>query len=131
MRRSIAIFLLVILSSSLGTPLFGLSSNTDSNLPACCRRDGKHHCASQAMMGMRQSGKQMTAIGEKCPCYPCAATTAQMHSSVPPPSGVFYPSVLSHPPNSAQSRAGFRISFDRSRQKRGPPSSLSMQRVST
>jgi hypothetical protein len=123
MRRFIAILLLAILSSSLSAPLFGLSSNADSNLPACCRRNGKHHCAAGMAMAMQidRSGKQIRTVSEKCPYCPYATTAAQGHFSPPPPNGAFYASVLSHPSKFAQTEARFRISFDRSRQKRGPP----------
>lgn len=67
------------------------------------------------------SQKQLTAIGEKCPCFPRA--TAVTGSTVTFASGVFlfYAEALSHPACFSQVEAQYRISFDRARQKRGPP----------
>lgn len=121
MRRFIAVFLLVILASSLSEPLFAFSSNTDGALPVCCRRDGTHHCALGHKMEMTQSGNQVSTIVAKCPHCPWATVTAQEHFSVLRDGGIFYASVLSHPAIAAQTEAGFRISFDRTHQKRGPP----------
>jgi hypothetical protein len=121
MRRFIAILLLVLFGSSLSAPLFGLSSTADGNLPACCRRDGKHHCAMGMAMQVDQSAKQIRAISEKCPYCPYAAVAAQGHLSALPRHGAFYAFVLSHPSDSAQTLARFRASFDPSHPKRGPP----------
>ena len=120
-----AILLLVIFGSSGSAPLLGLSSDAYGNLPICCRRDGKHQCMMR-MMEINQSDKQLSRISEKCPYGPWATVAVQRHFSVLPPNGAFYASVLSHPSNSAQTQARLRISFDRSRQKRGPPPSLSL-----
>ncbi len=121
MQRLIAILLLVILSAPLGEPLFGFSSDLGDSVPICCRRDGTHHCALHKTMEMAQPANQVKAITAKCPYCPWATVTAQGHFSVLRDGGIFYASVLSHPAISAQTEAGFRISFDRARQKRGPP----------
>jgi len=42
MRRLCATLLLALFSFVLGGP--ALFADTDSNLPACCRRLGQHHC---------------------------------------------------------------------------------------
>jgi hypothetical protein len=46
MRRLLASLLLVVISLSLVSPV--LASAAKSNLPACCLRHGKHHCAMAA-----------------------------------------------------------------------------------
>jgi hypothetical protein len=121
MRRVIAILLLVLFCSFAGEPLFAASSGGESNLPACCRRDGKHHCAMGMAGEAESSGRRIATIGEKCPC--CPASVAAIHDQLlsAPPSMVFYAALVSHPSSLAQTRAKARISFDRSRQKRGPP----------
>jgi hypothetical protein len=65
LRRLSAISLLILLALSLLTPLFG--ANEDAAAPACCRRNGAHHCA----MGSERSSSQGTAFREnrKCPLY--------------------------------------------------------------
>jgi hypothetical protein len=50
-RRLLAISLLLLFSFPLVSPLLALSANPETNLPACCRRDGKHHC----QMNMQRS----------------------------------------------------------------------------
>ena len=65
MRRRFAILLLALFSFSLLSPAFG--GDSEANLPACCRRSGKHHCSMGA--DAPRSGVAFTANG-KCPNYP-------------------------------------------------------------
>ncbi|HVW11052.1 MAG TPA: hypothetical protein VHC90_20850 [Bryobacteraceae bacterium] len=46
MRRLLASLLLVVISLSLVSPV--LASTAKSDLPACCLRNGKHHCTMGA-----------------------------------------------------------------------------------
>jgi hypothetical protein len=43
-RRAFAVALLGVFSFSL-IPLQAFASDDEAGLPACCRRNGKHHCA--------------------------------------------------------------------------------------
>lgn len=43
MQRACATLLLALFSFLLGAPV--LFADADANLPACCRRLGRHHCA--------------------------------------------------------------------------------------
>ncbi len=43
MRRGLSLFL--ILFFGFGSLALGLSATSESRLPPCCRRHGKHHCA--------------------------------------------------------------------------------------
>jgi hypothetical protein len=121
MRRALAIFLLVGFSFPLIAPLF-TSGPSEASLPACCRRNGKHHCMmSAAMMGQIESGGP--TISEKCPYSPFAGVALMLPHAMAP---------AQRPPAAAGSTgqagivrealAGYRISADRTRQKRGPPS---------
>jgi hypothetical protein len=121
MQRVIAILLLVLFCSLAGEPLFAASSGGESNLPACCRRDGKHHCAMGMTRETESSERHISTIGEKCPCCPASAAAIHDQPFSAPPSMVFYAALVSHPSSQVQTRAQARISFDRSRQKRGPP----------
>jgi hypothetical protein len=70
LKRVSAILLLTLFSLTLISPaLFG---DTESNLPACCRRDGKHHCALASMANLRLSAVSGPAFqsGEICPYLP-------------------------------------------------------------
>ena len=69
MRRALAIFLLAVISSPLVAPL--LQADTASDLPACCRRDGKHHCAMASMADEASSATPaFTQFHPKCPLFP-------------------------------------------------------------
>jgi hypothetical protein len=131
-QRVSAVLLLVLFSFSLiGTPAL---NNSESNLPECCRRDGKHHCALSSMaVSMMQdgetqdaSGPGMKSVAEKCPYAP-GRGAALAHGKTPLLRAAVTPlaSLVSHPAGQAQTEARYRVSFSRVRQKRGPPSLLS------
>jgi len=116
-RRASAISVLAAICFSLIAPL--ALADTESNLPACCRRKGAHHCAMSAMMA---GGNGTPAMCARCPAYPIA--TAAQPGGTAAPAGVsqlVFAELLSHPAVSGQTEARARISFSRSRQKRGPP----------
>jgi hypothetical protein len=78
-RRLLAISLLLLFGMPLISPLFALAANTESNLPACCRRNGSHHC----MMSMAErdhlankAGAHAPMMGERCPYLPKALPVA-------------------------------------------------------
>ena len=126
MRRIAAILLVGTFSFSLLGPAWFVDA--DSNLPACCRRDGKHHCAmmDKADPGEAPSGAAMKLWGARCPCFATACTfPPDFQTALPGASPLAFAWVLQHPVVQAQAEAGYRISFSRSRQKRGPPSLLS------
>src|ERR1041384_748053 len=50
MRRTWAILLLALFSFPLISPAV-LASDARAKLPACCRRDGQHHCTATASTG--------------------------------------------------------------------------------
>jgi hypothetical protein len=121
MRRALAIFLLVGFSFPLIAPLFA-SGPSESSLPACCRRDGKHHCMMASMM-MGAGPSSNETVSEKCPYAPFAGVALMLPHAFAP-RGVSV--LLGHAVTSAavvrDAEAGYRISADRTRQKRGPPS---------
>jgi hypothetical protein len=121
MRRTIAIFMLLTFGSFLGAPLLA-TSNPQNDLPACCRRNGSHHCVTRMMEGDPGS-RQVSAPPEKCPFFPhiLQLTPVQNPAIAPSPAGAFYAALESRPACHTQSEAQQRISFDRARQKRGPP----------
>jgi hypothetical protein len=65
MRRALASLLLVVLSLPLFAPL--LIANALAELPACCLRDGKHHCS---MGGAASSDADGLHFQAKCPLFP-------------------------------------------------------------
>ncbi len=124
MRRALATFLLAVFSFPLIAP--ALSADAQSNLPECCRRGGKHHCA-MTMDQAPATGVSLRSIQPRCPLYPggAPATPAGGSVAVLNNSCAIFGAVVSHPAICVQTEAGYRISFGRSSQKRGPPVVLS------
>ncbi|WP_260705653.1 hypothetical protein [Edaphobacter flagellatus] len=125
LRKLIAITLLAIFGLPFASTLFAMTPKSEANLPACCRKNGKHHC----MMSMMErnslvSGKpQFTAPGEKCPYCPGALTLGHQPNPFGIPSGqMVFIGLAGQSAVVAQTESKRRISRDRSRQKRGPPS---------
>jgi hypothetical protein len=118
----IALSLMMLFSWTLIAPLF--ASDADTNLPPCCRRNGKHHCMMRRMERLNGKETGFTSVSEKCPCLP--ASTCAVHSpTFKPEAGArFYAEAAFHPAYSPQTEVRSRISFLRSHQKRGPPSPL-------
>ena len=122
MRRISAILLMALFSLSLISPAV-FASDADSNLPACCRRAGKHHCAMTAS----QLGASGPAVQTgRCPVFPAGeAVPANRPVSLPGTAQVVFAGLASHPASRPQTEALCRISYSRAAQKRGPPTLLS------
>lgn len=128
LRKLLAITLLAILGLPFATSLFALTPKSEANVPACCRRNGKHHC----MMSMSQRaelsspGMQLRAPLERCPYCPASLVTAG-HQLAAVPVGSRVLSLLT-----ATSTLDVRVERrsmlfrDRSHPKRGPPQLLSL-----
>ena len=126
MRRVPAILLVFVFSFSLIAP--ALFADAESNVPACCRRDGKHHCGmmDRDMADTPSSGPAVDAFHVKCPFFPTGG--AMVPKCGPALLAAFQAagvSAVSRIARSAQAEAGYRISLDCSHRKRGPPSLLS------
>jgi len=68
MRRALASVLLAVIGSPLVTPL--LFAGSRAELPACCRRDGRHHCGA-GMAGMASPAMPSSkTLLPKCPFFP-------------------------------------------------------------
>src|ERR1700722_1469249 len=92
----------------------------EASLPTCCRRAGKHHCAV-SNAGSEQS-RGIGIVAEKCPYSPGVPVANHLSIFAPPKGDAVFAALIRHPAIHDQTRAQFRISFDPSRQKRGPPS---------
>jgi hypothetical protein len=117
MRRALSILLLSLFAWMQAAPAFALDSQ--SGLPACCRRDGHHHCAT----GMADTSVSRTfaTIAPKCPASPQATAATSPISFTPATAQNISTPVFVHPASAPQTEAHYRVSFARSRQKRGPP----------
>jgi hypothetical protein len=126
-RRVSAISLLGVFGFLLLAP-FVSANDADAALPACCRANGKHHCAAvRARLAPGQfSGPVFLARGARCPLFPCGnAVPGHIYTVSRVASASLLSPVLSHPASPVQAEARFRISFTRACQKRGPPAFLS------
>jgi hypothetical protein len=121
LRRILAISLVLSVSFPLICAVLP-SGMGDANLPACCRRDGKHHCMMRGMENLQ--GSRITAVSEKCPCGPFATARVILPRFAPATAQAVFANLARHPAGSPQTEAQYRISFDRARQKRGPPAAL-------
>lgn len=125
MRKLISILLLAVFGLPFVLPMLAVGQDAEAGLPACCRRNGKHHC----MMSMNERGElvvshdpQFKAPVEKCPYCPSSVAPAQPHPLAQPPlEAAIFGAIVSHPTGFAQIEAELRISRDRSNGKRGPP----------
>ena len=82
-RRLLAISLLLLFNLPLVSPLLAQAATSDANLPACCRRNGAHHCNMQMPSASASNDPAFTSIPEKCPAYPRPATLIRVtHAQV-------------------------------------------------
>jgi hypothetical protein len=102
----------------------GLLLDAQSDLPACCRRNGVHHCIGNMDEAPSNSGISFQAIRQTCPSFGIAAP-ACANLALPKPSAAVFAALLSHPSIQFQTEACYRVSSSRSHQKRGPPLILS------
>lgn len=122
MRRASAISVLLALACSLIAP--ALFADPESTLPECCRRDGSHHCAMNSRGADESAGPEIQ-LQERCPSFPLAPAVQTGDSSASMGgSGALFAGLVSHPAIQPQTEARARVSFSRSRQKRGPPALL-------
>jgi hypothetical protein len=127
-RKFLSILLLAFFGLSFMSPLFALGTDVQSNAPACCRRNGAHHCLGNITehSGFSKQGIQVGALARRCPYFPNAVAATHPHLLAPETSAAVFAGIVSHPTGIAQTESKRRISCDRSRQKRGPPSLLSL-----
>lgn len=122
MRRALASLLLAFLSFPLVTPL--VLAHSVVQLPACCRRDGKHHCAMAGMAGqqMGPAGAGLQGIQSKCPLFPQSGPVPFSSKIAPPCTASRIRAQLSFltaVPGSAED--GVKFVLPGSVPKRGPP----------
>ena len=123
MRRSLSILLMLFVGLPLISPLLALSPDVESLLPACCRRQGVHHCASMMDPGQATALAQkhhLTAPMDCCPAYPKAISQSR-HQDLSFNTSIALRAVVSHSAMHQQTEARARIALDGARQKRGPP----------
>jgi hypothetical protein len=121
MRRALAYLLLTVFSFPLIAP--AMLASVESNLPACCRRAGKHGCA---MPPNAASTGAVSLVATHCSMFPSGSSApAAGFIAVAKSSDAIFAAIVSHPAIHVQTEAIRRVSFSRSTQKRGPPVVLS------
>ena len=81
MRRILAITLLIAFGSPFVLPLLASTPDAQAALPACCRRNGAHHCNSTMATGT--SGTPAFKA-PSCPFYPSHSTAPGQSASLLP-----------------------------------------------
>lgn len=119
MRRILSLVLLVAFGLPVVAPALTLGQDTESSLPACCRRHGVHHC------NMQRPLSSAPAIAAHCPSFPQPSTAPSQLSSY---------ALLSASRLAISARSSLlitrptapmrRISHEFALYKRGPPSRL-------
>jgi hypothetical protein len=117
MRRALAILVLCVLGLPLCASALGLGAQTQ--LPICCRRGGMHHCVE--MEAMDAASGKAPSVRMTCPAFPRMAAQAQTGVWSFDGAGPAAAMPVTQPAVVGQVEAGYRISFGRARQKRGPP----------
>lgn len=124
-RRLLSISLLLLLTLTLVSPLFA-ASTADANVPACCRRDGRHQCTMAAAISQRSTGNasetETASVHESCPYNPAAPAAISLPFVSDEIQTAVSAGIVSSSAPLAQTEVSLRISIDRSHQKRGPPS---------
>ena len=129
LRRLLSIVLFWATLFPMLAPALAAGAVGRSTLPACCRRDGKHHCMMSAEERALLMGESGGAIRVGTPPQPCPYSQRSLAAAhlqpFTPGAAARHAEFLFHQPSAAvQAECLRRISFDRSRQKRGPPSLL-------
>ena len=118
MHRLLAGVLLLSFSFSLVLP--AVFSGSESQLPACCRTKGKHGCSMKRTA--ENSSEPSIKASSKCPSFPVGiAMPPGGKSLLVTDTATTVTSLVAHPAGTAQTEAGYRVSFSRAWQKRGPP----------
>jgi hypothetical protein len=121
LRRLLATLLLVLFTLSLLSPAFG--SDSDTGVPACCRRNGAHHCLMAGSMLGARGAQPGFRNNRKCPLYSGFSLMPGHASSIihPPFAADSIPfrtaSILVRQTDLARA-----VSASRAHSKRGPPS---------
>ena len=119
MRRLLATLLLACFSLALWP--VALFADDEANLPACCKKNGKHKCAMSTMDD--DAGPLFKS--ERCPDFPnCLPSVSGELDATPVTQSSTSELVVQSPAPETQADTQYRISCERSRQKRGPPSFL-------
>jgi hypothetical protein len=122
-RRLLSLALLATFLLPLGMSAVALAQGPESNLPACCRRNGAHHCMmSDQQMAALLNGTNFTVVHSKCPAYPRAVAPVHHEHYLFTAASTPFATLYAHPAKVWQVEAWARASLAGANHKRGPPS---------
>lgn len=126
MRRVLSILLFVATLLPLLLPMLSSTATAETDVPVCCRRGGRHHCMMNGQPGMAAPAGQVMvrALCAACPYPQRSLAVGHQPGANHTTAGACIAVVDVPMPLATQVECLRRISFDRSRQKRGPPPSL-------
>jgi hypothetical protein len=100
------------------------ASDADSKLPACCRRNGKHHCAITATESKSSPGPAIQA--GRCTFFPVVeGVPANRTVALAGISYAGYERLVTHSAPAPRAESLCHSSYSRADQKRGPPTFIS------
>ena len=105
-----------------------VSPDSESNLPACCRRDGKHRCA--ASFRPVPESKGFGTQRQHCPLFPQATAAPGNGSGTLPISFLLHAPVATTVQGKIETETTSHRPIDRSHLKRGPPFTISQSSLS-
>lgn len=122
-HRASAMLLLALFSFSLISPAV-FASDADSKLPACCRRNGKHHCTTMATESESSSVPSVQAA--RCPFFPAVeGFPANRTVALTRISHAGFHRFVGHLASAPRTESHCHSSYSRAGQKRGPPTFIS------
>ncbi len=129
-RRLLSILLFWATLFPVLAPALTTGAMGQSTLPACCRRGGAHHCnmSPEEQARMLRDLSDQIRVGTppmQCPYRQRSLAPAHLQVYTTAATATHAAFLLHAPSVAAQAECLRRISFDRSRQKRGPPALLS------
>ena len=117
MRRLLAILLLAAFGLPVVAPLLAQGQDLESNLPACCRRNGAHHCA----LSIAAQNTNAPTIAARCPSFPQQVAIATLTPAAFLPTHASIKLTTATNSASARADAQRRLSRERTHRTRGPP----------
>jgi hypothetical protein len=123
-RKLLSLLLLAVFSLPLLLPALALAQGPESNLPACCRRNGAHHCMMSAEQMQRLlNGIKASAPHSHCPLYPAAITPLRHVDLAVPVAAAALTTITYVAAAPFRTDSGIRAALDNAHHPRGPPRS--------
>ena len=121
LRKLLSILLLALFGLPCASPLFASGRQAGTGLPACCRRNGQHHCMMSGQVALPDHAPQLRSAPEKCPYTSGFALMTQPHLLVGTAAQTISALPISH--HAGMEPTGFipRSRRDPSCPERGPP----------